>query len=292
MGALAFDEERNFIISVSRDNAIFVYDLNRHMVHCEVQTRASPTSVHYCANAKRLFVGLVNGRFAVWDTSVVPIQSLSTIPDTAETSLSPICAIDYHHTTSTAFVGTKEGLTLWNVKYSTSTCWGRVVGQIRGIAQTPTTLVWANSSREVFAGFPSGAVCVFDIDRGEANFVLPAHSGEITKIVWLDAPRRLLTASIDKTLKIWDFPSLQCISIEEFGADSFLQNIEQPADKSSSSSSKKADFLGGDPLTSSFDAVKPTARTSLAGKGLPRPSSEAPIVAACDSDDDLAGWDH
>lgn len=298
--ALAVDEERQFIISVGKDSDIFVYDLNLQMVQCQVHAPSPPTAVHYCPISKRLFTGMVNGCFSVWDTSVTPIQNLSSIPDSAESALLDICAIDYHPSTSTAFVGSKDSLTLWSVKYSTGKCWGRVVGKIRGIANPPSALVWANSSREVFAGFSSGVVCVFDVDRGEASFILPAHRDRITAMVWLDSPRRLLTASNDKTMKIWEFPSMQCISTEELGFGTVSESIKVPTEQppSSSSGSTKDNLFGEGPLTSNFGAMKPTALTSSVGHKPSGPSGQAQIwpykpssAVSDNSDDDLVGWD-
>merc|ERR1712007_111645 len=97
---------------------------------------------HYSPDAKRLFTGSASGRLTVWDTSVIPIQSLSTFPNKGERALPSICAIDYHHPTHTAFVGSREGLTLWNVRCSTGTnkCRGCLVGEIRVSPLVLTTL--------------------------------------------------------------------------------------------------------------------------------------------------------
>ena len=53
------------------------------------------------------------------------------------------------------------------------------------------------SSREILAGFDSGAVVVFDMDRdqGEPSYAIQAHQDGVTAMKWLDAPRRLLTTS-------------------------------------------------------------------------------------------------
>eukprot|EP00439_Symbiodinium_sp_Y106_P063019 s1430_g9.t1 len=83
-----------------------------------------------------------------------------------------------------------DGLVVW-------LGWGRKLGQITEMSSPPTALVWAASSREVIAGFGNGAVVVFDLDQGEPSYAIQAHADAVTAAKWLDAPRRLLTASKD-----------------------------------------------------------------------------------------------
>eukprot|EP00442_Polarella_glacialis_P010414 CAMPEP_0115165998 /NCGR_PEP_ID=MMETSP0227-20121206/73891_1 /TAXON_ID=89957 /ORGANISM="Polarella glacialis, Strain CCMP 1383" /LENGTH=506 /DNA_ID=CAMNT_0002578507 /DNA_START=19 /DNA_END=1537 /DNA_ORIENTATION=- len=209
--ALALDETEQWLFSASSDKAIIVFDLRRQMIQCEVQASAAPVRMYHCQVQRRLFTALKNGQVIVWDTSVLPLQRLAVVPDGASPASGPITALDYDLSTSTLFTGSKEGISLWAVKASDSGCsgWGRKLGQFSSMSSAPTAVAWAISSREVMAGFANGAVVIFDLDKGEASYAIQAHSDEVTAVMWLDAPRRLLTASKDKTLKIWDFPSLQ-----------------------------------------------------------------------------------
>jgi len=213
--ALACDHAEHLVISASKDSALMVYDMRRQMIQCEVQTPATCSAMHYDQAQKRLFTGLQNGRVVVWDTSNMPLQQLASIPDGGDVRMGSVAALDYDAATSTLFTGTKEGFALWAVKSSNLGCWGRCVGQIKDLNVAPTAVAWANSSREILAGFSNGSVIIYDVDLGEATYALPAHKDEVTAIMWLDAPRRLLTASKDKTLKIWDFPSLRRMSLED-----------------------------------------------------------------------------
>lgn len=221
VAALAVDDAEQWVISASKDNALMVYDTRRQMIQCEVQTPAPTTAMNYCQVQKRLFTGVQSGRIIVWNTSILPIQQVAVIPDgggaadTANPS-AKISSLDYDPVTSTLFAASKEALTVWAIKSSDNgSCWGRKAGAISQMNTAPTAIAWANSSREILAGFSSGAVIVFDVDKGEASYALQAHKDEVTTLVWLDAPRRLLTGSKDKTLKIWDFPSLRNVTLED-----------------------------------------------------------------------------
>jgi len=217
--ALAFDDADQWVISASKDNALKIYDTRKQMIHHELQTPALLTSMYYSQECKHLFTGLTSGRVVLWDLSVLPAHQLCTIPDSPDlVASSRITALDYDAKTSTLFTGSKDGFALWTVKSSNSVHWGRCVGQIKGINNAPTAVAWINSSREILGSFSNGTVAIFDIDKGEATYVINAHKDEVTKILWLDAPRRLLTASKDKTLKIWDFPSMRRAPIEDPGS--------------------------------------------------------------------------
>jgi len=231
--ALASDDAEGWVISASKDNAVMIYDTRRQMIVSEVQTPAPTSTMFYSKEQKRLFCGLTNGRVIVWNTSTLPIQQLSSIPDASDgmmPSNARISALDYDISSGTLFTGSKEGFRLYQVKNSPQGCWARFVGQIPPAANTPTAVCWASSSREILAGLSTGSVVVFDIDSGEATFAFQAHQEEVSSMLWLDAPRRLLTASKDKTLKIWDFPSLTRVPLEEQSA--FIST--QPTASSSS----------------------------------------------------------
>merc|ERR1719253_2272952 len=163
----------------------------------------------HVAQQKRLFTGLFTGRAVIWDTSILPIQQLASVPAEAlDPTVGKMSALDFDVGTGTLFAATKEMVGIYTVKSANSGVWGRKIGQIGPISSPPTVMAWAPSSRELLIGFGNGAVVVYDIDSGEASFAIQAHREEVTRIEWLDAPRRLLTASKDKTLKIWDFPRL------------------------------------------------------------------------------------
>eukprot|EP00401_Gymnodinium_catenatum_P064136 CAMPEP_0117500314 /NCGR_PEP_ID=MMETSP0784-20121206/22712_1 /TAXON_ID=39447 /ORGANISM="" /LENGTH=672 /DNA_ID=CAMNT_0005295519 /DNA_START=43 /DNA_END=2058 /DNA_ORIENTATION=- len=214
--ALATDDAEQWVISASKDNALMIYDSRRQMIVSEVQTPGATSSMRYSQTQKRLFCGLATGRIVVFDAAILPIQQVCTIPDGAEVGpMTKIAALDYDDCTSTLFSVSREGFKLWAMKNSHSGAWGRCVGQLRATASAPTVVAWAPSSREILSGFATGAIVVFDIESGEATYAFQAHNEAITSILWLDAPRRLLTASNDKTLKIWDFPSLRREPLED-----------------------------------------------------------------------------
>jgi len=305
--ALAIDEAEQWIISASKDNALMVYDARRQMILCEAQTPAATSVLYYCQAQKRLFTGLQNGQVIIWDATVLPMRQMGTVPDGPEAApASKITALDYNSATSTLFTAAKEGgLALWSVKASSAGCWGRRVGSVPSVASQPCGLAWANSSREIIAGLATGAVAVYDVDQGDASYAIQAHRDEVTTIIWLDAPRRLLTASKDKTLKIWDFPSLRRTPLEDAALLSAPTVSMAPHMRPRGGQQEAADSGGpnggtsGDPLLGrgndtaarsdggSFDPLSRGRASS--GTGEARESAAARAVAAYASVDSISG---
>lgn len=273
--AMALDETEQHLFSASSDKAIMVFDLRRQMIQCEVSAPSPPTHMIHCQEQRRLFTAMRNGTVAVWDTSILPLQRIAIVPDGGAVSSNPITTMDYDPSTGTLFTGSKDGISLWTVKTSDMGGWGRKLGQITEMSSPPTALVWAASSREVIAGFGNGAVVVFDLDQGEPSYAIQAHADAVTAAKWLDAPRRLLTASKDKTLKIWDFPSLQRAPLETTSwAPSFPQaeRSRAPMAPPQSFSGSFSGTGGSDPLRSANPGYGYTASSAVSGSYAAEPA--------------------
>mmetsp|Transcript_23422 Transcript_23422/g.54528 ORF Transcript_23422/g.54528 Transcript_23422/m.54528 type:complete len:594 (-) Transcript_23422:167-1948(-) len=280
--AMAVNAADKWIMTASRDNALKVYDLAKEAPLCEVATPEPVASMFFSEKAKRLFTGLQNGKICVWDASTYPITQLCIIAAHPDVK---IAALDFDELSNTLYAGSKEGVSSWEITHWGNSAFGRTIGQTQPVATTPSAMAWMSSSREVAAGFQNGTVAVLDLDVGKASFVFEAHSQEVTQVCWLDSSRQLLTSSTDKTLKIWDFPSLV----------------------------STADFLEGEgkaaaPVTSVIVSTAPetsptSKRASVATPAATRGQMDAAakpkvVVGAApdavfegDSDDDLAGWD-
>lgn len=284
VSAIAVDEGEQWIFTASKDCAVTVYDAKKQILQCEVQTTSPVTVLYHCPGQKRLFSGLQSGKVLMWDTSILPIQQLAVIPDGAVPDpmhTFRIGAMDYDMGTSTLFTACDKGLTLWAVKSSSSSGWGRKAGQVPDITGRPTTIAWATSSRELMVGFESGAVVIFDTEIGAPSFSIQAHDDALTSMVWLDAPRRLLTAGMDKKVKIWDFPSLRRIPLEDQWAFRFLdeQDTDNKAGATSSSTGRGTRRSAGDSKPAFAPGADPLAGVVLAPTGLSSSSHSAPVGA-------------
>eukprot|EP00933_Yihiella_yeosuensis_P054384 TRINITY_DN52806_c0_g1_i1.p1 TRINITY_DN52806_c0_g1~~TRINITY_DN52806_c0_g1_i1.p1 ORF type:complete len:345 (-),score=49.21 TRINITY_DN52806_c0_g1_i1:112-1065(-) len=316
---MAVEEREQWLFTASKDNAVMVYDTKRQMIQCEVQTPAPTTTMLYIKVQKRLFTGLANGRTVVWDASILPIQQLASVPETAAdaAAIGRIGSLDYDVDMSTLFAASKECLSVWAVKCTNNGSWGRKVGQIP-TSNVPTAIAWSSSSREVLAGYAGGAVVAFDVDKNAPSFAWQAHGADITEILWLNESRCLITASKDKSLKIWDFPGAAprekgdtlgpTISTAPHVPGDTRRAVSQghslsgpPPDPLTGRSAQNAQAgyataynagptqqapYGGSPYGGST-APPPT----VAKQQLPVGAKPGTALRAEDSDDDLVGWD-
>eukprot|EP00971_Amphidinium_carterae_P327358 6458681-Amphidinium_carterae.1 len=146
---------------------------------CEASTPQPVACMHYCQTAKWLFTGLQTGRIVMWDLTTSSAIQMCAIPTHQDAvALTKITCIDFEASSGTLFGGSKEGISLWAVKQTGNSAWGRSIGQIQPITAAPTALAWSSSSREILASFSNGTVAVFDLDAGRASFVFNVHQHE------------------------------------------------------------------------------------------------------------------
>ncbi|CAE7249689.1 lst8 [Symbiodinium pilosum] len=289
VSALAVDERAQWLFSASKDNALKVYDLVRQMMQCETHSPTATTSMHFEEAQQRLFTGMQGGQIAVWDTSVLPLTLLCSIPDGSTGSR--VNGLDYESSSATLFSASKDLLGVWSVKSAQTGSWGRKIGTIP-TANALTGVAWAPSSREILASCGTGAIVAFDVDSCAPSYAWQAHEDEITQICWIDSHRRLLTSSKDRKLRIWDFPA------PGREHSPFLSPVLSTAPSISAPSRRHSAQLRsgavGGPSTEPPRQEPPTntpkvpasrgyAPTAVAGARGPMPSN--------DSDDDLTGWD-
>jgi len=207
--SVVFDESEHWLFSTSRDGKMLAYDVRTMQVAAEMN---SPRPVHELALDKagrRLYGGSGGGYVFSWDIRTLPPQLLSTVNIPQMRSM---------HFSTTAFdipalfIGSREGITILQMKTATGQSWGRNFGNIF-TRQLPLCLTFAASSREIIVGHGDGTVAIFDVDSGQATFVFQAHHSAITSLCFLDAPRQLVTASRDERLRFWDFPSMKRTSL-------------------------------------------------------------------------------
>jgi len=211
--ALAVDEECCILFTASKDRQLFVFDTMHSSLQHQLTTPTATTRMKYSSHQKRLYCGLAAGTVLVYDATA-DMQQLCTIPDRVDTTQlnlqpSKIAGLDLDDGSSTMVTATPTGIALWVVKAATAggSVWGRKSGTIIGMSGKPTCTAWLTSSREILVGFATGSIVIYDVDTLAPSYAWDAHTDVVTSMMWLDESRRLLTASGDKSLKIWDFPS-------------------------------------------------------------------------------------
>lgn len=207
--ALVFDELELWLFSSSKDGRVHTYDVRNERAASDITCSCAVNTLAVDSCERRLYGGTQGGQIYCWDISYLPPQIVSHIAAPEVWSM--------HFSTEafdvpTLFVGSKEGIAVTHVHSADGQSWGIRYGTIPA-RHSPISLTFAASSREVLVGNSDGTVAVFDLDTGRPTFVFQAHQHAVTCLIFLDAPRRLITASKDKRLRFWDFPSMRIGSL-------------------------------------------------------------------------------
>lgn len=212
--ALVYGRSEKWLFSASKDGRLSVFDMEKQLVASDEHSPSPIVELYYDAPNRRLYSGTLSGKVGIWDVAVLPPRLQASLPDGLGPEGSMVSSLELDSNAQNLFSASKEGISVYAIRSTASQAWGRKMGSLSTGASAATSVQWAASSKELLVGCENGTVCIFDIEKGQSSFVLQAHDKGVTALMWLDAPRRLLTASKDKTLKIWDFPSLKTTQLE------------------------------------------------------------------------------
>lgn len=84
---------------------------------------------------------------------------------------------------------------------------------------------WLRSHREnsLFAvALQDFTIIVIDLDMRRIVRQFDGHTGRLTDATFSPDSRWLVTASMDRTIRVWDIPSAQLIDIFQVGVKSYL----------------------------------------------------------------------
>eukprot|EP00397_Hematodinium_sp_SG-2012_P007653 GEMP01007702.1.p1 GENE.GEMP01007702.1~~GEMP01007702.1.p1 ORF type:complete len:509 (+),score=93.60 GEMP01007702.1:430-1956(+) len=207
--ALAFDEEKLWLFSASKDGRVNTYDVKNECILTDIISCRPVHTLALDGPDRRLYGGTRTGQIYCWDITTLPPQLVATITAPYIRSMH-FAANAFEH--ATLFLGSRDGIAVVHMKTTVGYSWGRIHGQI-ATRHLPISIAFAASSREVIVGNKDGTVAVFDIDNGRPTFVFRAHRDAVTSLMFLDAPRRLVTAGKDKCVRFWDFPSMKRSSL-------------------------------------------------------------------------------
>eukprot|EP00743_Colponemidia_sp_Colp-15_P004312 GILK01004652.1.p1 GENE.GILK01004652.1~~GILK01004652.1.p1 ORF type:complete len:535 (+),score=60.10 GILK01004652.1:42-1646(+) len=270
---LAIDPYQNRLFSISRDKHFRAYDISADPPVCliDIHVSAHPLySLLLDSQNQRAVIGAENGFLYIYDLVSFPPRHLLTLNG----HTGPIRSLYLDPKTNYLFSGSFDStVRVWTLGKQGKERLARDVAKYAHGKRKIRAVCYCPSSRELLSGTENGQVTIWDSRSGQAEYVLQAHAGPVTKMVWMDGDRRLITASKDKCLKIWDFPRVD-----------------------GSTRSSSADFVIEEGNFGSFanDVSASNGDTSPASTALQRSNTEnrqvnfnAPLE---EKSTDLAGW--
>ena len=155
--------------------------------------------------------------------------------------------------TTDPFMGVPSAIHIVNVNLSDREAQSdAVVKRIEGPQGRVTRVMWGPLNKTIITGGEDGIIRSWDVESGDVLKMSQDHSKQIQHLVMSDDGSHFISASLDKTAKVFDSETLECL--KTYAAD-------RPANAAIMSPIREHIVLGG-----GQDAMAVTTTSSKAGK--------------------------
>jgi WD40 repeat protein len=213
VNSLAFDRDRNILVSGSGDGTVRKWDLQDFREIDELKSNAGRVlSVAISPNGQKLAASTNQGKIIIWD-----LESGERENFFSEVNQTPkIYTVKFHPRNSNRIVsGNNQGeIALWNLQGDSRKPENYYEGdyqqvfalsftddgeKLASVGNSPT-----GDSNITIWNFPEG-----EILKGEDFFRFRGHDFVVSDVDWSSDSEQLVTSSFDGTVKIWNLESLE-----------------------------------------------------------------------------------
>jgi len=259
--ALALHRQKHYLLSVSRDKHLAVYDIRKDLV---LSTTAVGASVNAGAWISALEIDEGSelaflGTYATF-IHIVDIANATNprLLHTLEGHTGSVRCLQYRPAERLLLSGGFDGhAALWNINNqsreavlrSRSVGWLREAAneKVKSVAFLPPVPGSASgedgSQGLVAVGQDGGFLSFFSVATGRMLFALKAHQNNVVKLVYLEGAQVLISAGLDGAVKFWSIPAQRSVAGEKpllAQAVDAVQGAMQQASISASSASAAA----------------------------------------------------
>lgn len=199
---LVYHEEKDLLISCSRDKTIYFYDVGKRLTLSTMTCGASwISSMAFDPDHSRLFLGNYGQQILAVDVSKMP----PTISHTLTGHKASVRCVHYQNKERYLFSGGFDNQTgIWDIQDNVSR--SRSVGWLAGGPPKKVKSVqFCSNMNIVVTGCDDGVMAIWNTTGGLLH-VVRAHKYAVVKLVWVGPARVMLTGSSDGKVKFWQFP--------------------------------------------------------------------------------------
>jgi RNA polymerase sigma factor (sigma-70 family) len=197
---MAFSPAGKEIASVGHNDRIIVFwDLatGKELRRITTEHQNGPRSMAYSPDGRTLATGgNYDGMLCLWDAqSGKQLRRWTPHAKGKETHMPGVHLLQFSPDGKTlASVGDDETIRLWDPN----------TGQTRGELPVSGVLTFSADSRMLACGDGQGTVRLFEVATGQERRRFPGHEGWATRLAFSPDGNRLVSASMDTTLLVWD----------------------------------------------------------------------------------------
>ena len=68
------------------------------------------------------------------------------------------------------------------------------------------TDVNVNNNEDIIVAISNGSICIFNKSYNSPEYIIDAHLKKVTGFIWIENQKMIISASMDKTIKVYQFP--------------------------------------------------------------------------------------
>ncbi len=298
ISATIFDPDQQYIMTGDKSGNIQLWDLKSMEQIPHFQGREADVIKNISIEDGKLYTAVNGEKLQYWDLASAKLKYLKTQPVTPQKNFEIVSFTLNKNATEAAITNNFDrGVSIWDLKDNKQKYF------LKHTAYCKSACFSADGNL-VGAGTMDNKVVVWRKNNSEALYKLSGHIGTINSLAFTPDSKYILSASQDKTLKVWDLSSKTAKYTVKFPQYVNSVSVSPDGSKVLAACGNKQDVFRDEPsdlylfdlnTMGSYDADKSTVTKVLHGhtKSVNAAcfSSKATLIASASVDNSVILWD-